>query len=422
MELDFGKGRLTLCTLDLEDQVAPDPAAEKLARQLLDHVRSGQIRSKAPATLYIGDTNGEAFLKKLGVIYQKSTSLGDRPGLAIIGNGADVTPDGLKSFLAKGGRAFVLASPTSGTTALGLGLQTARDFAGPKSIPSWPETAGISFSDLHIRGGIDLPLITRTSAIQPGADGLLGRLEIGRGVAIFSQIEPGGLKADERQWLRFTRWRQLRATSQILANLGAMFASDPRIFRPRAERLGLSGEWTYQVTTPLAASSDPAKRHPFTPTSSAARSAIANPPAGAKVIELPAALPEFQDADGEAVFFRKLSLPEDWAGKVAYLSLGAIDDYDEVFINGVSVGQTNDKQGASYAFKRTYRIPVGVLKAGENRIAVRVLDVFGGGGMTAQPADMSLRLITNSQSPSFYSPDYREDFELGDEPYRYYRW
>jgi beta-galactosidase len=42
--------------------------------------------------------------------------------------------------------------------------------------------------------------------------------------------------------------------------------------------------------------------------------------------------------------------------------------------------------------------------------------------MTAQPADINIRILTGTQSPSFYRPDYREDFELGDEPYRYYRW
>lgn len=422
MELDAGKGRLTVCTLDLEDHAIVDPAAEKLARQLLEHVRAGRIDPKAPATLYLGDTNGEEFLKQLGVTYQKATRLGDRPALAIIGTGADVTMDALKSFLSMGGRAFVLRTPASGSTPFALDLRPARDFAGAKSIPTWPETVGLSLSDFHIRGGIDLPLIGKTSAIETGADGLLGRMHIGRGVAIFSQIIPAELKADENQWLRFTRWRQLRATSQILANLGASFESDPRIFRPRTERVSLSGEWSYLVTTPLEASPDPAKRHPFSETSATAKATIASPPADVKAIHLPGALPEFENADGEAVFFKTLDLPADWTGKAAYLGLGVIDDYDEVFVNGVSVGLTDSRQAASYAFKRTYRIPVGLLKAGRNQVAIRVLDVFGAGGITAHPADMNLRVVTGSKSPSFYSPDYREDFELGDEPYRYYRW
>ena len=59
----------------------------------------------------------------------------------------------------------------------------------------------------------------------------------------------------------------------------------------------------------------------------------------------------------------------------AQLSLGAIVDADSVFVNGVFVGTT------SYQYPpRIYQVPAGVLKKGENSIAVRVISNSGRGG------------------------------------------
>jgi len=63
------------------------------------------------------------------------------------------------------------------------------------------------------------------------------------------------------------------------------------------------------------------------------------------------------------------------------LELGRIDERDRVWINGVPVGAQ-----LVAAEARSYRIPAGVLKAGRNSIAVRVIDEMGGGGFSS-PAD-----------------------------------
>jgi sialate O-acetylesterase len=58
------------------------------------------------------------------------------------------------------------------------------------------------------------------------------------------------------------------------------------------------------------------------------------------------------------------------------LHLGAVDDVDTTWVNGVSVGAT-----MGWEEPRVYRVPGSLLKAGENVIAVRVLDTGGGGGL-----------------------------------------
>jgi len=58
------------------------------------------------------------------------------------------------------------------------------------------------------------------------------------------------------------------------------------------------------------------------------------------------------------------------------LHLGTIDDDDDTYVNLVKVGATK-----GYNVARNYDIPVGVLKAGKNIIAVLVHDSGGGGGI-----------------------------------------
>jgi len=95
-----------------------------------------------------------------------------------------------------------------------------------------------------------------------------------------------------------------------------------------------------------------------------------------------AGLPDF---DGLVWFRRNFEVPADWSGQNLKLSLGPIDDMDTTFINGVKVGQMN-----RYDLNRVYQVPAGLLKAGNNSIAVRVLDTGGVGGFTGKAEQMSL--------------------------------
>ncbi len=83
-------------------------------------------------------------------------------------------------------------------------------------------------------------------------------------------------------------------------------------------------------------------------------------------------------ADGVAWYVGEIALTtEDLRGPAgdALLTLGALDDQDQTFVNGVKVGATDQWNAA-----RSYRIPAEVLHAGVNRIAIRVTDQGGAGG------------------------------------------
>lgn len=94
------------------------------------------------------------------------------------------------------------------------------------------------------------------------------------------------------------------------------------------------------------------------------------------------------DFDGLVKYTTTVVLTEEQAAsKNAVLCLGALDDFDLSFVNGTKVGSMN-----VWNRLRKYSIPEGVLKAGENKIDVTVIDFGGGGGFASKPEEVKLVL------------------------------
>jgi beta-galactosidase len=193
--------------------------------------------------VYLGGASGAAWLDKVGVSYELSATLDTAAGLLLVGPEADVDTAALNAYLQKGGKAFFLPrAQTNGW--LDTTLRPAEaGFAGSLLAPEWPEARELSQSDLRWRCYLDTPPWLLSAGAEIGADGLIGRKSIGKGVAVFCQVDPDGFHADEKTYFRYTRWRATRTVSQLLANLGASFAVDSRIFHPldaSASDLGFS--------------------------------------------------------------------------------------------------------------------------------------------------------------------------------------
>ncbi len=232
MELDYSQGRLIVCTLDLEDHVASDPAARRLAGRIIDYALHSPLSPRTSKVIYLGGAAGAAWLDKIGVSYQRSAVPDAGAGLWLIGPDANIDSAALNTHLEEGGKVFFLPrSQAEGW--LGVTLKpAAADFAGSLSVPEWPEARGLSASDLRWRTYLDTAPWVVSAGADVGADGLIGRKVIGKGVAVFCQVDPDRFRADEKTYFRYTRWRSTRAVAQLLANLGAAFQVDSRIFHP----------------------------------------------------------------------------------------------------------------------------------------------------------------------------------------------
>ncbi len=94
---------------------------------------------------------------------------------------------------------------------------------------------------------------------------------------------------------------------------------------------------------------------------------------------------DYPDIDGIGWYRCKFTLTKEQAEQNTTLHLSKIDDSDMTWVNGQLVGETK-----AYNADRVYRLPKNILKAGENSIAVRVVDTGGGGGIYGDPAELYL--------------------------------
>ncbi len=94
--------------------------------------------------------------------------------------------------------------------------------------------------------------------------------------------------------------------------------------------------------------------------------------------------------DGVVWFRKTIELSAGQAKSKAVLNLGQIDDMDVTWVNGSRVGGY-ENPGHHYTVRK-YPVPAGLLKAGKNTIAVRVMDHGAPGGIAGNPEQLILQL------------------------------
>lgn len=122
--------------------------------------------------------------------------------------------------------------------------------------------------------------------------------------------------------------------------------------------------------------------------------------------------PEWKSWIGSAWLRERVTLTAAEAAESATLSLSAVDDMDETFVNGIPIGGRNDP-----ANPRSYPVAKGVLKAGTNEIMVFVRNAWGQGGF-AGPADkFALTFVDGHTTPLTSGWEYsRIADSVGDPP------
>jgi sialate O-acetylesterase len=105
--------------------------------------------------------------------------------------------------------------------------------------------------------------------------------------------------------------------------------------------------------------------------------------------------------DGMIWFRKSVTLTATEAGRPATLELGAIDDQDEVWVNGRLLGGR-----AMWDAPRQYPIPAGALRPGRNEIVVNVYDTGGGGGFSGPAERLRLAYADGSAKPLGSSWEY----------------
>lgn len=87
--------------------------------------------------------------------------------------------------------------------------------------------------------------------------------------------------------------------------------------------------------------------------------------------------------DGHLWYRKTIEVPDSMQGQDLTLHLGAIDDCDITYFNGVEVGSTSIDTDAWSTVSRDYTVRASLVKPGRNVIAVRVFDFGGSGGFAS---------------------------------------
>jgi sialate O-acetylesterase len=93
--------------------------------------------------------------------------------------------------------------------------------------------------------------------------------------------------------------------------------------------------------------------------------------------------------NGMVEYKTTFTVPKSWVKKTTRIELGPIDEMDVTWLNGKLIG--NHVNPGDWETPRVYEIPAGILKEGENILALRVANTSGLGGINGKETDVKIR-------------------------------
>ena len=111
---------------------------------------------------------------------------------------------------------------------------------------------------------------------------------------------------------------------------------------------------------------------------------------------------EMGNFDGAVWFRRTVEIPKSWVGKGLVVELGPIDDMDITYVNGAHVGGYETE--GYYSMNRTFTVPPVLVKDSLLHLAVRVLDIQGGGGIWGNRQRMCVHPVGSDSTIALDGP------------------
>ncbi|MBI2300463.1 MAG: beta galactosidase jelly roll domain-containing protein [Armatimonadetes bacterium] len=402
-----GNGQVLFCQIDVTARSVPDPAADRLHANLLAWVSAPADKAPAGPARYVGDDSGAALLTGLGVAFRRVDALeAAGPGLLIAGPGCGKTLAGVSQAVAgavrAGGELFCLPLPAEDLGGW-LPIRVETSEASLLAASAAGELSGVGPSELHWRGR---KKVLRVAAAG-GQPAVVSRVAVDKGAVTFCQVSPADWDYDDpyRVYLKRTADRTATLLARLLAKAGVTFSV------PLREDWSTAVPPVVDLAGPWQAAPDPDGSLTPGTLDQAKRWWTLQAPG----------LWEDQAEDAKGydgvVWYRRTFEWRGPADQPATLRLGAIDDEDWTWLNGTMVGHTGqDTHPTDYwSHDRVYALPAGTLRAGTNRLVVKVRDLRQGGGIARGPLMVVL-------PPRWLSSYYLDVPAQLDDPYRYNRW
>jgi hypothetical protein len=423
LEYAEGEGRVIFCQLDVTGRTQPDPAAERLCRNLIAYAANPQPMPRRQV-VYAGDARGEQLLRDLGVPFTPyaperlsgNVLLVVGPNYASLPSLQQYRRDGMNVLcigLGSEDLDRILGEIRERTRGWKLPTRNVQTYSCHEhSLSDHPDSAyaGVSQADVHWRTKVRLTVIDdpaqRPQVLQTVAF-------YGKGRTVLCQVAPWMFDTDAKPYVRTSYRRTVFLASRLLANLGAVFETPllDRFAQP-APLLDVAvgeGSWRGKVDREdvgrnqqwWAADLDDTTWEEIR---------VPGPPFDVQRAAL-------KDYDGLFWYRVRFRVPEGLKTDDVTLHVGPVDDESWVWLNGEFLGEVTKKTNPDdyWRFPREYPLKRGQLNVdGENVLAVRVNDTYKTGGITGEP-----RL----RRPAPWLDSYYVQVPIADDdPYRYYRW
>ena len=194
MEYHEGKGMVLFCQMDVTGRTESDPAAEMLARNILQYV-SAWKPAAVRKVLYVGDPVGKSHLERAGLspgTYEGGKLSADQ--VLVVGSGGGqklaASAPAVADFLKAGGNLLAVGLEEQEANAFlptKVGMKKAEHIAA--YFPSFGKgslLAGVSPADVHNRDPHDFPLISAGATVI--GDGILAKAQNDN--VVFCQLVP----------------------------------------------------------------------------------------------------------------------------------------------------------------------------------------------------------------------------------------
>jgi hypothetical protein len=224
MEYHEGRGMVLFCQMDVTGRTESDPAAEMLARNILQYVSTWK-----PATsrkvLYAGDPVGKSHLERAGIsagTYEGGKLSVDQ--VLVVGSGAGqklaTNAAAIASWLNAGGHLLAIgldAEEANSFLPIKVGMKKAEHIAAYfEPFGAGTLLAGVSPADVQNRDPRELPLVSGGATII--GDGVLAKAENAN--IVFCQLLPWQFDVLKQNTKRTYR-RTSCLLARLLANMGA---------------------------------------------------------------------------------------------------------------------------------------------------------------------------------------------------------
>jgi beta-galactosidase len=229
LEYREGRGMILFCQMDVTGRTDTEPAAETVARNILQYVSDWKA-APARKAVYVGELAGRRHLESAGIVvdaYENGSLSPDQ--VLIVGPGAGRTLAANKvviaDWLKAGGNLLAIGLDQQDADAVlpfKVGLTKAEHIAAFfQPLGRNSPFAGVGPSDMHNRDPRELPLITSGATII--GDGVLATATNGN--FVFCQLVPWQCDPNKQSNLKRTFRRSSFALARVLGNMGVAGSS-----------------------------------------------------------------------------------------------------------------------------------------------------------------------------------------------------